>query len=401
MDSGFARSRSKSFSRDDRNRFKKEIKLVKYKFFLKYRKSNRKRTDCVRKIKPQKLNYKRRDRKQRRYRRYNKNEVCQPKKVLPTFIAYSNIGNFYWIDDEFHYASKNEWASLMSSRGFQRLTLEMNKEVIVQDVDDVTTNVINDKFMHMSISRLKGSGSNNAGDGPTIKNDGQTLPRNTDMYVVKTTPNGNCLLEAFTVFLESTETPNEMRNRFCEEMIMNSDCIILKDVFGINPETTLGQYIIEDQSRAQGRVVSVEEYVARMHGSTMYAGAIEQAWFSKQNNIKVDTYTRCSSSGLYEKLRSIDCCEDIELKKTIRLLYNATAYDNGNHYDLIRLPADYAMEISIIEAENSKIEHEEFLRTVLEGRRRQEEIDTAIAISSVSSISHASSDHMTQNNGIN
>jgi hypothetical protein len=60
----------------------------------------------------------------------------------------------------------------------------------------------------------------------------------------------------------------------------------------------------------------------------MYAGAIEQTWFRKQNNVKVDTFKKCQIIGLYQRLRTIDCTDGIGPKRTIRLLYNATSYDN-------------------------------------------------------------------------
>jgi hypothetical protein len=80
------------------------------------------------------------------------------------------------------------------------------------------------------ISLSVGCDSNYAGDGPASSNDGQTLQSNICKYIYRTTGNGNCLLEAFTVFLESDESPSDLRNRFCEEMSINRDCIVMKGI---------------------------------------------------------------------------------------------------------------------------------------------------------------------------
>jgi hypothetical protein len=80
----------------------------------------------------------------------------------------------------------------------------------------------------MAQSRLKGSGANNAGDGPSayeVITAAQQLVSgkvilHRDTITIKTNPNGNCLFECFVKYLNNVMTPIQMRQKMCSHISM-------------------------------------------------------------------------------------------------------------------------------------------------------------------------------------
>jgi hypothetical protein len=219
-------------------------------------------------------------------------------------------------------------------------------------------------FAAMAQSRLKGSGANNAGDGPSAYEvitaaqqllSGRVILHR-DTKLIKTTPNGNCLFECFVKFLNNDLTPIQMRQKICSHISMyGEESIGLDDVCdsASSSVTTFEKYIflvegidlltyVNSMKFATisinlnaGNSLLAPHFVRKQVISTKYGGDIGLHAFSKMENVFVEVYVK-GADDLMVLERCIDLTTGTNPKKTIRLFFTQMdATKNENHYELI------------------------------------------------------------------
>lgn len=238
-------------------------------------------------------------------------------------------------------------------------------------------------FTALEQSRLKGSGANNAGDGPTVsqeeidfseaiirsnkdKKDSQDgidrskkiHPRpNYEGYIdttvilppgttfIPATPNGNCLYQCFQMYLKggSKLTPIQMRFKICDYILVNRDNPMYKSITNDQFIPTYEKFIIEEQNEGG---LNLESYINGMkfdknnQYSIKYGGEPELHAFSSLFDVYIETYILKEDGSLHSE-RFIDCTKGNNCKKTIRL-----HFVNGNHYDLINISHEQDLSLS-------------------------------------------------------